>query len=261
MLRVNSAASTALCNRQYEVANWRIAEASGLAPKLNWVSPDYCYYLSDYVSGGAPAMASLADVSQLLSLMKQLANLPSPSNDVSVTSQWQQYLSKLKDMASCLDGNNPEHHKWFSAYCRLINRTSAIELSLSRLEACLISHQFCHRDLTPDNILSYQGKLMCIDFEYACASHPLFELAGVLASHELTPVLRHELLFGYLDNHPHLSADAVDAMMDAQILYQCFGCCWALLMSAQGHQSQNRSDVSIYFSWFDVYWDAWQKLS
>ena len=261
MLRVNSAASTALCNRQYEVANWRIAEASGLAPKLNWVSPDYCYYLSDYVSGGAPAMASLADVSQLLSLMKQLANLPSPSNDVSVTSQWQQYLSKLKDMASCLDGNNPEHHKWFSAYCRLINRTSAIELSLSRLEACLISHQFCHRDLTPDNILSYQGKLMCIDFEYACASHPLFELAGVLASHELTPVLRHELLFGYLDNHPHLSADAVDAMMDAQILYQCFGCCWALLMSAQGHQSQNRSDVSIYFSGFDVYWDAWQKLS
>jgi thiamine kinase-like enzyme len=266
VLRVNSVSSSVICDRQAEVAAWRLAEAAGLAPRLQWVSADYRYYLSDYleevpssqwqqlavhnrlepsvmVPSALAEVAKDAQVSEslagaedlLLTLLCGLRLLPVPENHMGVEAQWLEYKRRLLEMRQAIGAEGSAtglRHDWHQALARLLDCEGAIQAWLARLDACLIAHQYCHRDLSPYNLLLKEGRLWCIDFEYACASHPLFELAGVIASHALGRRQRDKLILAYLQDHPHLHANALAALPAAVGLYWCFAACWALIMAA-----------------------------
>lgn len=341
VLRVNTDAASAICNRQTEVCTWRLAQAANLAPILYWVSDDYRYYLSEYISQKSARLSDNAvlgqeapsatlqtiSVTELLSLMNKLSQLPIPDNDMSVGRQWQIYFNQLADDATqfasriqsetrssvetppdwlaltepsaeqepsaeheALAENEPSAEnkpsaviaslsstlvtRWLGLFTTLSANVPVFEAWIKQLDACLIRHQFCHRDLTPQNILrqatvSRTAKgdgaigpgLLCIDFEYACASHPLFELAGVLASHSLSEACKTQLIEGYVNGHPNLTPDAPSAIDAAMKLYWCFGCCWSLLMASQLlqhphaiEQRDNGISIENYLAWFDDYW-------
>ncbi|WP_447073064.1 phosphotransferase [Shewanella indica] len=305
VLRVNSPGSDRICDRNNELACWRVAEKANLAPGLIWVSADKGLYLSRFIeqapqanwqqllaSKGAAEIASAAqkayvnsknlsglpepkhdskheskheprhdskhDVGSgavlgarqgkspqalLLELLLGLRALPTPKLEISVAEQWRIYLERLDDMA--LSRGQPS--SWQQRLMQLHSAQGLFEQCNTRLEACLLRLQYCHRDLNPHNLLLAENGLKCVDFEYACASHPLFELAGVLSSHQLSADGQQWLIYHYLEQHPHLTDDAHLAVAAAVDVYWLFACCWALQMAWDNQQQS-------YLDWFDDFW-------
>ncbi len=252
VLRVNSPASSQLCDRQSEVKNWNLAAEQGLAPKLFYVSHDHTYYLSEYIQqavetqwGGlftAKPAHPLIDESTLwlgaeallLPLLKGISCLPIPENVLGVTQQWQIYRDKLTLIAANQTSllNSELAAQWQVSRMNLLALESEIISWLEQLNACSLSNQYSHRDLNPYNLLYKEGQIYCIDFEYACSSHPLFDLAGILSTHALSTSQRHCLIDGYLDGHPYLTTNAKAALPAAINIYWVFAACWSLLMAA-----------------------------
>ncbi|WP_299789471.1 phosphotransferase [uncultured Shewanella sp.] len=252
VLRINSPASSQLCDRDAEVKNWRLAADRGLAPKLHYVSPDRVYYLSEYINQppeaqwgdlltAKPAHPLLDESSiwpdaetLLLPFLKNISRLAVPGNIIGVSEQWNIYRDKLASLEGKLSTvhNLSLVKQWQASHMQLLALQSEISLWLEQLNDCCLANQYSHRDLNPHNLLYKEGTLYCIDFEYACSSHPLFDLAGVLSTHALSTSQRHYLIEGYLDGHPKLTAGAMAALPAAINIYWVFAACWSLLMAA-----------------------------
>lgn len=250
VLRINSQASSQICKRDDEVMNWRLAQTAQLAPELLYVSDDSRFYLSRYIQTqqdwsqlmtANPAHPLIEEhecwpggEQALLRLLKGLSELPLPAISMSVGEQWHSYYQQLQTIA---DGPSlPESYQqaWQQRWQALKALSERVDELLLSLDACMVSPQFSHRDLNPHNLLMSGGRLWCIDYEYACSSHPLVDLASVLASHRLSSNQRHSLILGYLSEHPHLNDRAQAAIPNAVALYWVFAACWALLMASQG---------------------------
>ncbi len=187
----------------------------------------------------------------LLQLLLQLKTLPSAPDAVSVTAQWQKYQGLLMSFIEASAFSDAEHYAALRARAeQLMALQVAIKGWCDSLEACLLAPQFCHRDLNPHNVLLKDNRLYCIDFEYATSSHPLCELAVVLATHNLTPLQRQCVVQEYLTSHPGLTADAPKAVPAAIELYWVFACYWALLMAMPSQASGHRAE---YLAWFDEF--------
>lgn len=183
--------------------------------------------------------------SLLLQLLQRLREQATGPYHISITEQWQEYHAQLLDFAAADKGE-----AWQRRLAQLLSIQTQIYDWTATLADCLVSPQFCHRDLNPHNLLLKDNQLYCIDFEYATASHPLCELAVVLATHQLTPAQRYLLVRQYLAGHPGLTSDTIKAIPAAIEMYWVFAVYWALLMAAhtQGERQQE------YFNWFDHFW-------
>lgn len=182
----------------------------------------------------------------LLELLLQLRELPTGPYAISITEQWQEYHQQML----AYQASPALTHDWSERVAKLLNIQIDIKDWCDDLATCLIKPQFCHRDLNPHNLLLKNNSLYCIDFEYATASHPLCELAVVLATHALTPIQQNELVTQYLSQHPYVTAHAVAAVPAAIDMYWVFACYWALLMAAQTEPSRSAD----YLAWFDCFW-------
>jgi len=182
----------------------------------------------------------------LLELLLQLRELPTGSYAISITEQWQEYHQQMLAYQASLALT----HDWSERVAKLLGIQINVKHWCDDLAACLIKPQFCHRDLNPHNLLLKNNRLYCIDFEYATASHPLCELAVVLATHALTPAQQNELVTQYLSEHPYVTSHAVAAVPAAIDMYWVFACYWALLMAAQTEASRSAD----YLAWFDCFW-------
>ncbi|MFB2732707.1 phosphotransferase [Shewanella mangrovisoli] len=183
--------------------------------------------------------------SLLLQLLQRLREQATGPYHISITEQWQEYHAQLLAFVAADMGE-----AWQSRLAQLLSIQTKIHGWTATLADCLVEPQFCHRDLNPHNLLLKDNQLYCIDFEYATASHPLSELAVVLATHQLTPAQRYLLVRQYLAGHPGLTSDAIKAIPAAIEMYWVFAVYWALLMAAhtQGERQQE------YFNWFDHFW-------
>ncbi|MFB2681310.1 phosphotransferase [Shewanella mangrovisoli] len=183
--------------------------------------------------------------SLLLQLLQRLREQATGTYHISITEQWQEYHGQLLAFAAADKGE-----AWQSRLAQLLSIQTQIHDWTATLADCLVEPQFCHRDLNPHNLLLKDNQLYCIDFEYATTSHPLCELAVVLATHQLTPAQRHLLVRQYLAGHPGLTSGAIKAIPAAIEMYWVFAVYWALLMAAhtQGERQQE------YFDWFDHFW-------
>ena len=268
VLRVNSRASSQISARDHEVANWRLAQGQGLAPDLLYVTPDNGFYLSRFIDTeedwsrlmtANPAYPLQAESNTrpdaevlLLELLRGLSRLPVPENPISVSEQWRRYLYRLASIADGGDMPAPYRDQWQQRWLALKGHQARVDDCLAELNACELAPQYSHRDLNPHNLLMSQGRLWCIDYEYACSSHPLVDLASVLATHRLSTQQRHKLILGYLEGHPKLNHQAQAAIPAALALYWYFAACWALLMASQGGADASLPHrVSDYLQCFD----------
>ncbi|MCL1094343.1 phosphotransferase [Shewanella kaireitica] len=253
VLRLNSWASTQICDRRSEVAAWRDASEAGFAPNIVYISPEKDFYLSQFLAqndnrswnelNSANSSHPISNTEQswpkaeqlLLQLLNGLKELPIPKNVITVEQQWQIYYSRLSQMQQQLlfqrSSSSSSSAAWLHQFELLLAQDNAISEMLSLHERCLIKNQFSHRDLNPFNILLVQDRLNCIDFEYACSSHPLCDLASVISSHSLSSKQRQWLIESYLSNQANLNHHAQDAIPAAVDLYWVFAVCWALQMA------------------------------
>ncbi|MCL1068186.1 phosphotransferase [Shewanella olleyana] len=281
------------CDRDNEVTCWQRAESIGLAPKLIWQSDNQQFYLSKFIiqqqfdwastygefGFNTPRRPSenkyqqnnsdnknIEPVGLLLNMLNQLATLPLPPKKISVTAQWQVYLESLAELSSVQKNYQPENkhsqsQQWHACFNQLNKLQSSMTLWLADLESCLIKPQFCHRDLSPFNLLLHEDKLHCIDFEYCATSHPMFDLASVLATHQLTDEQANDLSEQYLFKHPNLKPDSIQYLPQIYNCFWAFGAAWALMMAAGteaadkalGSDTDTADVTNSYFILFNKY--------
>ncbi|QSX32260.1 phosphotransferase [Shewanella avicenniae] len=275
LLRINSPVTDAICSRDNEIACWRAAEQAGLAPTLVWIDAGKRFYLAEWIDESSTELPELLPwrqfaantrrelvahfdnakalmpteqrvVDKLLQLLLGLRQLPAPALDISVAQQWDIYLTRLAKMAAEQNFPPPVAAAWLARLTLL--QQFAVAPIFDALANVLHRHQYCHRDLSAANLLFRDNQLYCIDFEYCCSSHPLFELAGVIATHQLSPAAQQQLLHRYLFEHPNLTADAIKAMPAAFAIFWLYSCAWALQMV-----DRQCKDAATLFSWFDNY--------
>ena len=71
---------------------------------------------------------------------------------------------------------------------------------LRKIEAAPLSANLClcHNDLVVENIIN-TPETRFLDWEYACDNDPLFDLATVVAHHDMSPARRDTFLDAYFD--------------------------------------------------------------
>jgi thiamine kinase-like enzyme len=186
-------------------------------------------------------------VAALLRVLQNLMQLPLPEKSLTPRVQWQDYHCRLVTFSESLAGTHQFQRgrgrlcsqSWQQAFAKIVSMKDDIDTLLRLLEDCAVANQFCHRDLNPHNLLytldlfSHKPKLVCIDFEYATASHPLFELASLVCTHKLTQAQVDALTELYIAENPNLNHNALAAMPAAINCYWLCCAAWALLMAAQ----------------------------
>ncbi|MCL1119588.1 phosphotransferase [Shewanella seohaensis] len=227
------------CQGEAHIEAWlqSHADIKGAADKLAWYPSERLALLEALTPNRAHSL--------LLQLLQQLREQATGPYHISITEQWQEYHAQLLAFAAADKGE-----VWQSRLAQLLSIQRQIHGWTATLADCLVKPQFCHRDLNPHNLLLKDNQLYCIDFEYTTASHPLCELAVVLATHQLTPAQRHLLVRQYLTGHPGLTSDAIKAIPAAIEMYWVFAVYWALLMAAHTHGERQQE----YFDWFDHFW-------
>ncbi|WP_051484535.1 phosphotransferase [Shewanella waksmanii] len=283
VLRLNHKGSDGFVSREHELNCWQLAAQAKLAPKILFVSEDRQCYLSEFIVTDKPwsqqmtASQSHADATQhtlcpdaeqrLADLLLGLQSLPLPANHMGLTGQWQHYLQQLALANDALKASSPssdtlgEQQRWCRRWHRLNEYEQVVRQAISLSDSYLIRPQFCHRDLTPHNLLHADGRLFCIDFEYACASHPLFDLAVILQTHNLSSMQQQRLCDIYFAQQSNLKPNAANAMTSISSLYWFYSAAWALLMAAQSLAAENKPvtqaltpyQANDYFTWFDDY--------
>lgn len=263
VLRVNSLDTKPLCERTLEVESWLIAYQGGIAPKLEYASSDSRYLLSQFCRqesfdwgrmlsfqgtelNAEQPLAYPSAVPLLQQLLLTLTALPAPEKSVSLRQQWYQYQQQLQQarLKSTATPDMLTSIKWLAdhrLFSRLFNQVDYWIEQVSSLEQF---GQYSHRDLNPHNILYSSGRLICIDFEYTCCAHPLWDLATVLATHKLSKLQRKELIDGYLNNHPKLIENDSKYIAAMVNLYWVFSAAWALLMSFNVRVSTSNEEPS-----------------
>ncbi|QDE31616.1 phosphotransferase [Shewanella polaris] len=270
VLRVNQRHSN-WCDRTLEIECWHTAIAAHIAPTLVWVSDDNQLYLSEFIhqpnidwsifsainsysslqNGQNKPILTVDAVPLLTTLFSTLITLPAPNKSITVTEQWQQYAQQLDLLSS-----SQIAPQWHDAWHQLLRLNGLVRHWLSQLEACMLLPTFCHRDLTPHNLLFSGGKsnqLFCIDYEYAVASHPLFDLASVVASHQLSKTQVNQLIDNVIRQYCQVAsltdvAAAKAALPAAMNCFWLFSAMWALLMAAKDPQKATK-----YLQYFTHY--------
>jgi thiamine kinase-like enzyme len=218
-------------------------------------------------------------VAALLKVLQDLMRLPLPEKSLTPRVQWQDYHCRLVKVSESLAGTSQLHRgrgrlcpqSWQQAFAKIVAIKDDIDTWLRQLENCAVANQFCHRDLNPHNLLytqdlfSHKPKLVCIDFEYATASHPLFELASLVCTHKLTQAQVDTLTDQYIAENSNLNHYALAAMPAAVNCYWLCCAAWALLMAAELmtealSAAKNRDDVDRSFEQFLDYFNQYIQL-
>jgi thiamine kinase-like enzyme len=204
-------------------------------------------YCDAAMGTGAETEAGCDVVAALLKVLQDLMLLPLPEKSLTPRVQWQDYSCRLVKVSESLAGTTQLQRgrgrlgtqSWQQAFAKIVAMKDDIDTWLRLLEDCAVANQFCHRDLNPHNLLytqdlfSHKPKLMCIDFEYATASHPLFELASLVCTHKLTQAQVDALTEQYIAVNSNLNHNALAAMPAAINCYWLCCAAWALLMAAE----------------------------
>ena len=160
------------------------AARSRLAPAVVYSDPPagvmVCQWI-DTPSGGAGLFDSDAGLRRIGDALRRLHGVPLPAGlrEVNAYAAAQAYLPDPKV------GSGPIPR---ALYPRLLASCGP--------EDAPCAPRFCHNDLHGGNVLD-DGQLWLLDWEYAGAGDPRFDLAGVVAYHDLDRTATESLLQGY----------------------------------------------------------------
>ena len=166
--------------------NSRLAEAriqanahdASLAPAVLF-NDERCY-LTEYVEGvtlSAEDLYSHDTLERLGKALRKLHALPPSGRSFDARGAAQLYAERINDPDRAMVGQR-------------IEIIDSVPLAAAP--------RLCHNDLVAENILD-TGELKFLDWEYACDNDPLFDLATLVAHHELDEAQTDTLLTAYFD--------------------------------------------------------------
>ena len=177
VLKIDSAPRSRPYNSRGEEARVQSTAAGiGLAARVLFV--DDTVFMSEYEEGSVWTRESLNEENNLVALagaLRQVHSLPLTGRIFDARAAARLYSDRIDDA-------DPE----------IVKRCLAV------VEAMPAPHNLCccHNDLVAQNLIA-TPELKLLDWEYACDNDPFFDLATVVAHHELTTSQAELLLEAY----------------------------------------------------------------
>ena len=170
-------------NRRAEMATVTQAAQLGISPPLLW-QDDHGVLVSQYVA--QPALSwqvehDTTSVQRLANLLVTTHTMESGEHSYCVYKVIEHYLKQIAEAVCDEDVLTKEWQllrSWFQA----------LVPSLSPL-----ANTLCHNDMNPKNVLMDDQTAWLIDWEYAGYGDPLFDLAVVVQSHNLSASMAKQL--------------------------------------------------------------------
>jgi thiamine kinase-like enzyme len=167
-------------DRSIELKVLREAAEADIAPEVHFADPDAGILLYEYLPGPVWDRSSLDDVHNLellAALLRRVHSLPPSGAALDAGAAASRYAATASADADL---------RRFADHCVGIVR--AIPASSGR--AC------CHNDVVAANVVG-TSRLKLLDWEYACDNDPFFDLASLIAYHDLGSKPADRLLDSY----------------------------------------------------------------
>ncbi|REG82839.1 phosphotransferase [Marinomonas pollencensis] len=218
VLRIPGLDESAFCiDRQSELQVMNMAAQAGLSPKLVWQDKMGAFACRFVTPPSFPWTVSHCDknIIRIKELLLKTHQLPAVERVFCIYKLIEHYLTGIADRLLAKPELNQEYdylHSQFDVLQRVIPNHALV---------------LCHNDLNPKNILMDDEAAWLIDWEYAGMGDPLFDLAVVARSHNLTASQRQRLLAAY---HPELDlADSEWRILQYGLAYALREMTWLLL--------------------------------
>jgi thiamine kinase-like enzyme len=175
-------------DREWEGRVLAAAVAADLAPAIVYCDPQQGILLTRWVEGApwSPAEARRAlGIERIAELLRRIHALPMPvPARLMSPARWIDYYSGAAPHAPTV-----------------LRQAAAAQLAaLAALPGAATA--VCHSDLHVQNLIDRGDSLLLLDWEYAHASDPLWDVAGWSANNDFEPEMRHELLVRYMGRPP-----------------------------------------------------------
>jgi aminoglycoside phosphotransferase (APT) family kinase protein len=213
VLRLDTPAATDLgLNRETERQACAVAAAAGITPEYRLFDPAAGICLRRYVPGRAWTAEDLHDtrsLERLAAVLRRLHALPVVGEPFDPGAAVRRYAGQVGSRAAATLG----------------------ERALAALEAAWGGAgrvALCHNDLVAENVLETLGEgLVVIDWEYAGAGDPWFDLAVVIRHHGLGERLARMFLEAYLQRPA--TGEEYDQLLRLCTFYGCLLQLWERL--------------------------------
>ena len=176
-------------DRDWEAQVLEAAAAAELAPVVEYFDPRRGILVSRWQAGqlwSAADARRTVNIQRMAELMRRIHALPVPTP------------ARLMSPAM-----------WIDYYCAgtragaggALQPPATLQLAMLALLP-KVAPVLCHSDLHALNLIDRGGSLILLDWEYAHASDPLWDLAGWSANNDFEDSLQHDLLRSYLLRPP-----------------------------------------------------------
>ncbi len=166
-------------DRGRELAVLRSAAAAGLGPEVLYADPGAGILVTRYLAGetlGAAQIGKPDTLNEIAALLRRVHALPDPGVTYELAEAGELYLAAIRNPA-------------------LRSRGMELVEELAVLAAATPSERrLCHMDPVAGNLIRTADGLRLVDWEFAVAGDPLFDLAAVIAYHDLGPAAALHLL-------------------------------------------------------------------
>jgi thiamine kinase len=203
------------------------AAQAGIAPVLEYCEPRRGILIARWVNGSAWSPADVrrpANISRMAALVHRIhaLPLPTPARIMNPRMWIEHYAAALPNVAAAL-------------------RTAAAARLTELDELAGADTVLCHSDLHRLNLIDRGSSLVLLDWDYAHAADPLWDLAGWSANNDLEDALKQELLASYAGRAP--TAPERLRLQVLGWLYDYVCLLWSELYLKLAHGSQ-REEVS-----------------
>jgi thiamine kinase-like enzyme len=193
-------------DRRWEARVLEGAVSAGLAPALVYCDPERGLLISRWVDGKSwspPDTLLPANIDRVAELMRRIhgLRLPVPTRNMTPR-QWVDYYSAAAAAAAAAAGAVAVTATTATTGAPAARSAALRSMAVDRLGALAalthVAPVVCHSDLHTLNLLDRGGSLVLLDWEYAHAADPFWDLAGWSANNDFEAETSLELLATYL---------------------------------------------------------------
>jgi thiamine kinase-like enzyme len=194
-------------DRAWEARVLERAVLAGLAPGVEYCDPQRGILISRWVDGRSWTAADVrgrANIARMADVARRIHALPLPTPPRIMTpSNWIDYYTAAARNSARVGPGATATPSTLGAPNAAAALRSAATARLAALAALpRVDPAVCHSDLHTLNLIDCGGSLVLLDWEYAHASDPLWDLAGWGANNDFEDELQHELLVNYAGRPP-----------------------------------------------------------